>query len=346
MKKLNIGIVGSGRMADRHAEAYQKIEGVNLIGFVGHVDIQKAKGLASKYHAEWFESVQKLLARKNLDAVDICTPTLTHTEICMECLEAGKHVLVEKPLASSLKDCDLIISKAIKVGSTLMVGHVSRFFPSHIEAKRVINMGEIGDPIMALDFFITPGGLPGKEGMPSWVKYRTLGGGNFMDNGIHCVDRLRWWLNSDIESVYTVGMKNLIEDGDMDTHGMAVLKFKNGTFATIAGVCPSTGAYENSTKIIGTKAALYIQLGKEVTVVTDTRKEVPFPFSVSKTEMYPSYSHNIAGFESELREFVGSIREHRVPSVTGYDGRAAVEGVLAIYKSFETGRPIVLPLQE
>lgn len=343
MKKIGVGIIGAGRMGDRHVEAYSKIDEARLIGIVDVIP-EKAKKLAKKYGVKWFKDIEHLLANPKLDAVNICTSSASHTEPSILAMEAGKHILVEKPLALTLNDCNKIISAAEKTGVFLMVGQTHRFYPSNIAVKKEIDSESIGNAFMASDFCMNPGFLPGKPRMPDWARIRAMGGGVFMLDAVHTVDRLRWWLNSDVDAVYTVGMgRNVCKtEGETEDSGVVAIQFKNKSYATITHISPSHGIYDNVTKIIGTKGVIHLVFGSEVKVGRQKWRRVPFLFQSSP----PSYSHVLQGFINELTEFVNSILEDQQPSVTGKDGRAAVEIVLAIYKSAETGTSVNLPISD
>ncbi len=209
-----------------------------------------------------------------------------------------------------------------------MPGHTHRFLPDNVKVKQLIDAGEIGQPIMVHDRILLLGFQPG---YPQWMGIQKLaGGGIFMNNGVHSVDRMRYWLNGEVSSVFAK-LGKYVQNIDNEDNGMMFLTMSNGSFATSelswstpkpAGTCIA--------EIIGTKGVIEIRTWKSIRMVTDKDddwKEIPIPEG--------------NGFLAELTEFVSAIRENRPASVTPADGRAAVSAILAAYKSAKTGKPAI-----
>ena len=174
--RIRIGIIGSGRMGERHASAYRKIKNAEVMGF-SDIDIKKSKKIAKRFKKRSY-SVEAMLEDDSIDAVDVCTPNLFHAENTLSALRAGKHVMVEKPMAISLKDCDRMIATSKKEGFNLMVGHTYRFYPSSLKAKKIIDSGEIGHIRLVQGHGLDPGQIPGKASTPSWALKKETGGGS------------------------------------------------------------------------------------------------------------------------------------------------------------------------
>lgn len=325
---VNVGILGSGRMGERHALAYKKIKNVRLVGF-SDTDSKKAQRLAEQFELEVF-SPEEMMANEEIDAIDICTPNQLHAENAIAALRSGKHVLVEKPMALTLSDCDRMIKESDISKKNLMIGHTYRFYPSSLKAKEIIDSGEIGKIKLVLGYGLDPGKIPGKESPPEWTTKKEFGGGVFFD-AIHGVDLLRFLLNSEIESVYSPIIDSLHPSSTADELGFATLNFKNGVVATIMPVAPTWGIRDTGFKIIGEKGVLEVIYGEEVKVGKEKWKEYEFDFRSKPANI----EHNIQGFVNEISEFVNSIIEKRQPEVSGMEGKENLKIILNIYESFE-----------
>ena len=252
---VKIGILGCGRMGQRHAEAYAKISDANVIAFAD-VDVQKAGILAEKFHKKSV-LISELFTDPSIDAISICTPNSLHFENSITALKNGKHVLVEKPMALSLSDCDEMNRVAKENNLNLMVGQTYRYYPSSQKAKAIIDSGEIGEIKLIMGYGLDPGSLPGKTKTPDWALNSKFGGGVFFD-AIHGIDLFRYWTNSEISSVYVPIMDKLFDDFSAEQLGIATLTFSNGVVATIMPVAPTWGIRDTGIKIIGKKGALYV----------------------------------------------------------------------------------------
>jgi predicted dehydrogenase len=331
LKEIRIGIVGSGRMGARHAEAYSRIPGVRLAGFFD-VDSKKAQELAGRYAAKAFSDVASLVGHSGVDAVNICTPNKDHVSPAVMAAEAGKHILVEKPLATTVRECDKIIHAARKAGVRAMVGQTHRFYPSNVAAKKIIDNGDIGSVRMIQDFYMDPGALSGTA--PEWVRSGQAGG--IITDSIHFVDRISWYASQEIKYVHTLALDKIRKEAEIDEISMVSLKLSGGASANLMTFSPSWGARDNQTRILGTDGVLYVKYGEEVRTGRQKWRVHDFPFR----SIPPIFEHNLAGFTAELAEFTSSIMEDRMPAVTLEEGKKAVKAVLAIQESFLSGKPV------
>lgn len=334
MSSLGIGIIGCGRMGERHAEAYSKIPFAKIVGFTD-IDRARAVLLAEKFSADVFDDVNKIIADDRMNAVSICTPNAFHTDAALLAAESGKHIIVEKPLATNLDDCDRIIRYARKSGITAMVGQTHRFYPSNRAVKSILDEETVGQVRTVQDYSLDPGFVIGKGLTPQWVKQKEAGGGVVMD-AVHAVDRLRWWFHEEIIEVQSHMMDKIRQDSATEEMAMVTLKMTNSITANLLTIAPSWGVRDNQTRIIGEKGVIYMRYGEDVRIGSKDWRIIDFPYKSSP----PSYEHNLAGFKTELEEFLNSITAGRSPSVTLEDGKRAVQVVLAIYESSRTGKPV------
>ncbi len=335
--KVRIAIIGSGRMGQRHAEAYKKIKHVQLIGFADEIK-DSARSLAKKFNSKAL-TIDQIILDKNIDAVSVCTPNAFHAEICIRMLRSKKHVLVEKPIAIKLNDCDKMIRAAKQNGVKFMVGQTYRFYPSSIAAKKIIDSGKIGSIKIIQIHGVDPGFIPGKGKMPEWFGKKESGGGLLFDL-IHAVDLMRYWLDTEISEVSVPITDKIHRNVNVEELALVVLKFKNGSAASIMALAPSWGIRDTGIKIIGEKGILDVTYGKEVKVGSKKWQDVNFPYK-SKN---PTYEHNLMGFVNEISEFINCIIKNKDPEISGEEGKKNLSVILAMYKAAKTKKIIKLKL--
>jgi len=333
--KIRVAIIGAGRMGQRHAEAYKMIKDVELIGFADNIT-KNANRLAKKFKVKSF-TINQILSNDTIDAVNVCTPNIDHAKISIKVLNSGKHVLVEKPMAINLADCDKMINAAYKNNVKLMVGQTYRFYPSSIAAKKIIDSGQIGNIGLAQIHGIDPGFIRGQKKMPQWFKKKNSGGGLLFDM-VHMVDLLREWFKSEISQVYVPSIDKISKNATAEQMGLVIMKFQNGASASIMAVAPSWGIRDAGIKIIGKMGALHVTYGEEVKVGKETWKQYKFQFKAKSA----TYEHNLMGFINELSEFIKSIKEDRIPRVSGEDGKKNLAVILAMYESYRLKKLINL----
>jgi predicted dehydrogenase len=328
--KLKIGIIGCGRMGERHYLAYQKIPSVDIVGFAD-VDKNKSKIFSKKFSKKSF-TIDELIDDKQIDAIDVCSPNESHAENTIISLKKGKHVLVEKPMALKLKDCDKMILESKKNNVNLMIGQTYRFYPSSLKSKEIIDSGKIGKIKILFDHGLDPGFLSQKHDQKSFSQV-----GVFLDT-VHDVDLLRFLTGSEVKEVYVPLMDKINDSSKVEQMGLITLKFLDGSAASIMPIVPSWNIRDRGLEIIGKTGALFVKYGEEIKVGQKNWKQYNFKYKSSP----PSYEHNLQGFVNELSEFVQSIKEKRTPLVSGIDGRKNLQIILAMYESFKTKKVVKL----
>ena len=286
---------------------------------------ERGQRLAAAFGARWFASARELLEAEIVDAVSVCVPHDAHLAVARDAATQGVHILLEKPLATTLADADAIIAAAEHAGIRLMVGFVHRFRTELLEAKRLIDAGAIGQPATALDRFCSLGG----KHPPSWVwERRRAGGGVLMYGGIHAIDRLRWLLRDEVALV-NARANNYAKFGDVEDAIVGMLSYAGGSTAALFENSPPYGRPGGwATEIFGDEGAIRIQTGEWLELTS------------------ASASYTLAGtdelhFEREIAEFVAAIQTERAPSVSAVDGRASLAVALAIYESAASRAPVV-----
>ena len=342
MKKLNFGIIGCGRIAYKHAEAIKNNEKANLL-YVCDIIEERAVDYKNKYEAEeYFIDYHEMLDMPDLDVVNICTPSGMHAEMGIAAAKAGKHVIVEKPMALSLKDADDLINACDDNGVKLAVCFQNRFNPPVQKLRKALDEGRFGK--------LTHGSAGGRWFRPqkyydqaAWRGTRAMDGGCLMNQAIHNIDLLQWMMGP-VESVFGYTATNLrkIEAEDI---GVAVLKFKNGALGVIEA---STTIYpenlEESLAIFGEKGT--VVLGGIAVNKIETWK-----FADSQEENEDLKKHqqdvpNVYGFghNALIDDFIQAVLNDRNPYIDGREGRKALEVVLSIYQAANTRKESRYPL--
>ncbi len=339
MKNIRLGIIGSGFMGRTNAEASTKyLKNVELVAIAGG---SRAPKLAAEYGVTAEPTVEALLARPDIDAVLISTPHAEHTWQAVEAANYGKHILLDKPMATTVADCDRILAATRKAGVKLMIMFGQRFRICNIEARRLVREGAIGKVKMVLELILASGGL---KALPPWQS-KPENVGPFIGHAVHNIDRIRWVTGTEITSV-TAHVQRDPESGN-EVSTMALLSLSNGAMATLweswdipKPVFPRS---ESGARIVGETGNLdldaygELRLGqKGVWSVVTTQPPIDW---AGQGMLSPV---RMAAYRAQHQEFIDSILEDRTPSVTGEDGRAAVAVAEAAYRSAAEGRTIYL----
>lgn len=329
MKKLNFGIIGCGRIAHKHAEAIKKNEKANLLCVCDILE-ERAAEYKDKYGAEaHFTDYRKMLEYSGLDVVNICTPSGMHAEMGIAAAQAGKHVIVEKPMALSLKDADDLIGACDESGVKLAVCFQNRFNPPVQKLRRALEEGRFGKltHASAIVRWFRPQDYYDQA---PWRGTRAMDGGCLMNQSIHNIDLLQWMMGP-VESVFGYTATNLrkIECEDV---GVAVLKFKNGALGVIEA---STTIYpenlEETLNIFGEKGT--VVLGGIAVNKIETWKFADSTDENGAIDQHQQDVPNVYGFghDALVEDFINAVINNSEPYITGREGRNALEIVLSIY---------------
>jgi predicted dehydrogenase len=261
---INIGIIGCGKIAQkRHIPEYLENVDANIVGYYD-LNHARAEAISKTYGGTAFESIEDLLADLSIDAVSVCTANHTHAAITIQALQAGKHVLCEKPMATTLEDCQAMVDAAQKTGKVLVIGQNQRLTKTHIKARQLIRDGEIGEIIG----FRTTFGHGGPEtwsidpGKNTWFFDKNIAVmGAMADLGIHKTDLLLFLTDQMI--VETTAHLTTIDkrgaDGELiqvDDTAICVYKLDNGALGTMTASWTFYGPEDNTTIIYGTKGIM------------------------------------------------------------------------------------------
>jgi len=230
MNKIKFAIVGTGRIGQRHAEHIY-----NLGELTAVCDIKEslAKSISERYHCRYYTDIDQLLKKENkVDVISICTPNGLHAEQTIKSLRAGKHVLCEKPMALSVKDCEAMITEAEKANKRLFIVKQNRFNPPIVALKNIIDENRLGKLYsIQLNCFWNRGVDYYKTS--DWKGTKKMDGGPLFTQFSHFID-LIYWLIGDVKTVSSI-IKNYAHQGiiEFEDSGVVILEFDNGVIGTI-----------------------------------------------------------------------------------------------------------------
>ncbi len=254
---INVGIIGCGSIAkQRHAYEYSIHPQVKIAGFFD-LEAKRAQALADKFDTKVYKTMEEMLADPNIDAVSVCTANTYHAACTIAALESGKHVLCEKPMATSWEDCVAMMEAAKKAGKRLMIGQNQRLAPAHAKAKKILESGELGRVISFQSTF----GHKGPEmwsvdqSANTWFFKKNLAAfGSMADLGIHKIDLMRYLIGGKVTAVYAklMTLDKKFPDGNLievDDNAVLVLTFGEGAMGTITTSWTHYGEECNATTI-------------------------------------------------------------------------------------------------
>jgi predicted dehydrogenase len=323
---LRVGVVGAGLIAGCHVRAYQATAGVEVVA-VADPRAAKAELLAGTVGARACSDLEEVLA-VGVDVVSVCTPPRTHAELAVRAIEAGRHVLCEKPLAGSLGDCRRILAASRASDAVVMVGQVSRFEPDHRAAKELVDAGYVGEVAMMVHSMTTS--LPGwSEG--GWLTDPEQSGGPLLDLSVHSFDYLAWVCGSEAVRVHAVGADS---PAGPATYTVATVRYANGALGQVEAswAHPAERGFKAVVELTGTAGRIswdYDSVQGGVMHLADGR-----------TSWFDPLGER--GFAREIGAFVQAVREGTPSPVPVEAGFRATRTALAARESLRTGQPVDL----
>lgn len=339
MNKIKVAVFGCGAIAQRrHIPEYAENQHVELVAFADP-NLERAQEMVELYGGKAYTSYEEILANEDIDAVSVCTPNYLHAPMTIAAANAGKHVLVEKPMACSIEEAEQMIEAAHKNNVYLMVGHNQRLMPPHVKAKEILDSGKLGKVLT----FRTSFGHPGPEawsvdGADSWFfrKEEAIMGA-MGDLGVHKSDFIRYLLNDEVADVASF-IGTLHKEGtEVDDNATCLLRMKSGAIGTLVASWTQYKGGDNSTILWCENGVMKIGTveGNEVIVeLTDGTVETYQVGMMSTNEkQVPS---------GVIDAFVESITTNTPPTISGEEGLRAVKVILGAFESQKTGRVVQL----
>ncbi|MCY8235131.1 Gfo/Idh/MocA family protein [Priestia endophytica] len=343
----NIAIIGTGSISTSHIEAYLEMPEICTIVAMSDIYPEKAGSLAKKYNLEVkvVADYKELLHDSNIDAVSICTPPYMHAAIAIDFLKAGKHVLVEKPMASSLQECDEMIKAAIESQKLLSVIAQNRFLTPIMRLKHVLDQKMIGKVAHAQ---VDSLWWRGHSYYDLWWRgtWEKEGGGCTLNHAVHHIDMLQWMLGLPTD-IFAVTSNALHDNAEVEDLSVAVLRYDNGSLAQVTSSVVHHGE-EQQLIFQGEKARISVpwkvtaQISKENGFPQEKNDENLEDQIHEAFDQYPELQFE--GHTGQINNFLMAINKGDKLLIDGTEGRKTLELITAIYKSANLGVNVKLPL--
>ncbi|HLJ56096.1 MAG TPA: Gfo/Idh/MocA family oxidoreductase [Chthonomonadaceae bacterium] len=334
-KKIGVAVIGSGSIAThRHAPEYSTHPDVEIRAFVDRVP-ERAEKLAKKYDAKALTDYKDALDMKGIDAVSVCTPNALHSQISVAALNAGKHVLCEKPMATSAAEAKAMIAARKKAGKALMVGHNQRLAPLHVKAKEIVTAGVLGKIITFRTSFSHPGPETWSiEGPTGWFfDKKQAFVGSMGDLGVHKADLLRWLLGEEIVEVAAFVEHLYKPMGDVDDNAVCLLRAESGSMGTLTASWTHNPGEDNATTLYGEKGILRLGSDPNFSVIVELASGEKQFIQAGKMQTNESGGQSDTGV---IKAFVNAIQTGAEPPIPGEEAYKSLAVILACLKSSET----------
>ncbi len=345
MKKTKVAILGAGFIADIHLESYHRFVPESEIVAVYARDLQKAKAFAEKYHIpKWYDDLDDIIQNSDCEVVDICLPNFLHFDATIKAAAAGKHVIIEKPLATTLEDADKMITACKSAKVKLMYAEELCFAPKYERVRQMVHEGAIGDIFMLKQSEKHSG--PHSD----WFYDVNLsGGGVLMDMGCHAIAWFRWMLNNaKAKSVYA-SMSTVLHKAKTkgEDNSVVIVEFENGVTAIAENSWAKHGGMDDKSEVYGTGGVIYADLFMGNASLAYSKSGYGYALEKADTTVgwtFPIFEEAFnQGYPHELKHFIECVQQDKEPAVTGEDGRAVLEIIYAAYASAAEGKKIMLP---
>ena len=345
--KVKFGIIGTGAIATMHAEALRDAKNAELTAVFDQVT-ERAKAFAEKYNVRAIDNFEEFLNDKNVEAVTIATPTGVHGKVAVPAALAGKHLLCEKPLDTTVEKVDEIIAACDKTGVLMMSVFQSRFVKNVGLINQAIDAGRFGRIVLVscqCKWFRTQEYYDSATWRGTWA---LDGGGALMNQSIHTIDLLQY-LNGDVEEV-SAATATLSHTGiEVEDNAVAILKYKNGALGTIEGSTSCQPGFPRRIEVSGSKGSVVLEdnkiirwqfvdeeAGDEAIRQNGGIGEVISGGGAGDPMAISSNGHRVQ-IES-LAEAI--LSGQKKIELDGREGRRAVALICSIYKSAQTGKPV------
>lgn len=337
---LRFAIFGAGNIAPIHATAIKYTPDAELTAVVTR-NAERGRAFVDQYGGKWFADYRDVLAHDDVDVVSICTPHDLHAPMTIDAARAGKHILVEKPMAISTAECDAMIDACNKTGVTLCVFFQMRFDPLTQKLKSLIDTGKLGRLIWnsttalwyRTDEYYRSGSWRGK-----WAHE---GGGVLINQGVHVIDLMLYLTG--MPARITAQMRTLNHQIEVEDGALAMLEYPDNRLGLIQATVAAYPGYPERLEIVGTNGSAIYHRGQ---ARLEWHLQNPCEDGEQQTEISSGASApmniNAAGHTTQFQDFAAAIRERRRPLIDGYEGRKSIQLIEAIYCSARTRSTIVL----
>jgi predicted dehydrogenase len=340
---INFGVIGCGVIGPWHTAAIEAVPGVELVAVCDIVE-EKAKELAAKHGVDYHTDYHELLARADLHAVSICTPSGMHGDMTIDAARAGKHVMCEKPMDIHLAKMDAMIAECAKARVKLGVIFQRRTQPLWQKVRETVQAGKLGKMVLGdayLKYYRSQEYYDSAGWRGTW---QWDGGGALMNQGVHCVDLLQWVMGP-VKTIYAHA-DHLVRKIEVEDTTVAALTFENGAFGVLEGATSVIGM-DHRLEFNGEKGSIVVDADDLVKweIPGETLEQARASLTIERDGAAADpKAIGVQGHQRQIWDLAEAIRQDRKPMVSGEDARHAVEIILGVYKSARSGLPVTLPL--
>jgi predicted dehydrogenase len=333
MNKIRIGFLGVAHFhADNYAVAIKKLPNCEVVA-VYEEDKDLAKEFSKKFNVNYYENIDQLLKRDDIDAVIITAENVKHHEYAVKAAEARKHILCEKPIATTVEDADDMIKRAEKAGVKFQTCFVMRYHSTSILVKNLIDEGRIGRVVASIGTNKLNSSLPL---LRRWFTDAILsGGGAVMDHTVHLADLIRWYTNSEAAMVYTEIGKNVNKSINVEDNFLTTLIMENGAVGHIDGSWSyAAGLYtwgDVTMEVLGTEGVILLDA---------FRQNISYIGSEKPNDKLSWHYYGCDCDLEMIKSFVECITMDKKPVASGFDGRQGVAITVSSYESAKAGKPV------
>lgn len=307
---IRVGVIGTGAMGQNHLRIYSEMEEVELAG-ISDIDQKRVEFMATQFKTKAFTNYKKMFL-EGLDAVSVVVPTKLHKQVALDALDAGMQVLVEKPIADTIENAEMIIEAAKKAGKVLMIGHIERFNPAVIRLKEIINSGILGKIVS----------ISTKRVGPYNPRIRDVG--VILDLGVHDIDIISYLYGKKINSVYAIAGADI---HSFEDHASIILRMDHN-FAGVVETNWLTPHKVRQLTAIGVKGVAYLDYINQTVQLHDNEW-------IRKAKVEHSEP-----LKNELKYFIDCAATGKKPNPCGEDGKHALEVAMAAIRSYQEERLI------
>ncbi|MFN2440871.1 MAG: Gfo/Idh/MocA family protein, partial [Chitinophagaceae bacterium] len=321
--------------------------------FIPHAEViavytrneSKAKSFAEKHGiAHWYNNLDEIINNSGCDVVDICLPNFLHAQATVKAAQAGKHVIIEKPLAITLEECHLMIDACNKAGVKLMYAEELCFAPKYERVRQMVKEGAFGELYMLRQSEKHSG--PHSD----WFyDVELAGGGVLMDMGCHGIAWFRWMLNNARATSVYATMKTVLhkERTRGEDNSIIIIEFEPGVTCVLENSWAKHGGMDDCVEVYGSGGVVYADLFQGNASVAYSKNGYGYAMEKADTTVgwtFPIFEEAFnQGYPHELQHFINCVQHNKQPLVTGEDGLAVLEIIYAAYASAAQGKKIKLP---
>ncbi len=352
MQPLRFGVIGLGVNGSKHVSLLSEIPGAQLTAVCDIID-ERWQPVSQRYGITGYHDYHQLLAREDIDIINICTPSGLHGDMAIAAAEAGKHAIVEKPMDVSLEKADAMIHAFRRAERKLCVISQHRFDPATVALKAAIDRGELGDLLLAevtCNWYRSQAYYDEADWRGTWA---LDGGGALMNQSIHTIDVFQY-LAGPVASVYSQTDRLGHVGIEVEDTAIAIWRLAGGGMASVVGTTVAYPGLPTQIALYGTKATAVLT-GKTLThwyrrpegesglrardkhAVNLAQASAVDADGASDPAQFTVQAHRL-----EIEDMMQAVRENQSPKVTGEEGRKPLALILGMYESARTGRPTVI----